>query len=63
MRPGIFRSGSLVRANVAGLLFAAGFFGFQFIVVLYLQELRGWSSLQTSFALIVIGVDAVPRRS
>lgn len=58
VRPGIFRSGSLVRANAAGLLFAAGFFGFQFIVVLYLQELRGWSSLRTSFALIVIGVDA-----
>ncbi|MFB7592297.1 MFS transporter [Streptomyces sp. NPDC056169] len=59
VRLGIFRSGSLVRANLAGMLFAAGFFGFQFIAVLYLQELRGWSALQTSFALIVIGVDAV----
>ncbi|MEU3482021.1 MFS transporter [Streptomyces sp. NPDC033753] len=59
VRPGIFRSGSLVRANLAGMLFAAGFFGFQFIAVLYLQELRGWSTLQTSFALIVIGVDAI----
>ncbi|MFE9039834.1 MFS transporter [Streptomyces sp. NPDC012421] len=59
VRLGIFRSGSLVRANLAGLLFAAGFFGFQFIAVLYLQELRGWSTLQTSFALIVIGVDAI----
>ncbi|MFF2778181.1 MFS transporter [Streptomyces sp. NPDC058052] len=59
VRLGIFRSGGLVRANLAGMLFAAGFFGFQFIAVLYLQELRGWSTLQTSFALIVIGVDAV----
>ncbi|MFD5765705.1 MFS transporter [Streptomyces sp. NPDC127049] len=59
VRLGIFRSGALVRANVAGMLFAAGFFGFQFIAVLYLQELRGWSTLQTSFALIVIGVDAI----
>lgn len=59
VRLGIFRNASLVRANLAGLLFAAGFFGFQFIAVLYLQELRGWSTLQTSFALIVIGVDAV----
>lgn len=42
VRLGIFRSASLVRANLAGLLFAAGFFGFQFTVVLYLQELRGW---------------------
>lgn len=59
VRLGIFRSGSLVRANVVGLLFAAGFFGFQFLVVLYLQELRGWSTLETSFAMIVIGIDAI----
>ncbi|KOV83609.1 MULTISPECIES: MFS transporter [unclassified Streptomyces] len=59
VRLGIFRSGALVRANLAGLLFAAGFFGFQFLVVLYLQELRDWTALQTSFAMIVIGVDAI----
>ncbi|MFE6399402.1 MFS transporter [Streptomyces alboflavus] len=59
VRLGILRRGSLVRANVVGLLFAAGFFGFQFLVVLYLQELRGWSTLETSFAMIVIGVDAI----
>nr|WSW70812.1 MFS transporter [Streptomyces sp. NBC_00995] len=59
VRLGIFRSGNLVRANLTGLLFAAGFFGFQFLVVLYLQELREWTTLQTSFAMIVIGVDAI----
>jgi MFS family permease len=59
VRLGIFRSGALVRANLSGLLFSAGFFGFQFLVVLYLQELRDWSTLQTSFAMIVIGIDAV----
>ncbi|MFD8569820.1 MFS transporter [Streptomyces sp. NPDC059639] len=59
VRLGILRSGALVRANLAALLFAAGFFGFQFLVVLYLQELRGWSTLQTSFAMIVIGIDAI----
>ncbi|MFJ9031493.1 MFS transporter [Streptomyces sp. NPDC102274] len=59
VRLGIFRNGPLVRANLSALLFAAGFFGFQFLVVLYLQELRGWSTLQTSFAMIVIGIDAV----
>ncbi|MGW0818474.1 MFS transporter [Streptomyces viridiviolaceus] len=59
VRLGILRSGALVRANLVGLLFAAGFFGFQFLVVLYLQELRDWSTLQTSFAMIVIGVDAI----
>lgn len=59
VRLGIFRNGSLVRANLSAMLFAAGFFGFQFLVVLYLQELRDWSTLQTSFAMLVIGVDAI----
>lgn len=59
VRMGIFRNGSLVRANLSAMLFAAGFFGFQFLVVLYLQELRGWSTLRTSFAMLVIGVDAI----
>ncbi|MBF6047009.1 MFS transporter [Streptomyces sp. NRRL B-1677] len=59
VRLGVFRSGSLVRANLVALLFSAGFFGFQFIAVLYLRELRGWSTVQTSLALLVIGIDAV----
>ncbi|TXS39855.1 MFS transporter [Streptomyces sp. OR43] len=59
VRTGILRSGSLVRANLSAMLFAAGFFGFQFLIVLYLQELRDWSTLQTSFAMLVIGVDAI----
>ncbi|WP_204745581.1 MFS transporter [Glycomyces paridis] len=57
VRPGIFRSASLVRANVIGMLFMAGFFGFQFLVVLYLQELRGWSTVEASLAMLVIGLD------
>ncbi|MFI0977869.1 MFS transporter [Streptomyces sp. NPDC021093] len=61
VRLGIFRSGkgALVRVNLSGLLLAAGFFGFQFLAVLYLQELRGWSTLETSFAMLVVGLDAV----
>ncbi|MGW5649572.1 MFS transporter [Saccharopolyspora sp. NPDC003752] len=59
VRLGIFRSWAVVRANAIGVLFVGAFFGFQFLVVLYLQELRGWSTLQTSFAMIVIGLDAV----
>ncbi|EMF00508.1 MFS transporter [Streptomyces mobaraensis NBRC 13819 = DSM 40847] len=58
VRLGILRA-PLVRSNLVALLFAAGFFGFQFLVVLYLQELRGWSTLRTSFAMIVIGIDAI----
>ncbi|MFF4986459.1 MFS transporter [Streptosporangium saharense] len=59
LRLGILRSRPLVRANLAGLLFSGAFFGFQFIAVLYLQELRGWGSLQTSLAMLAIGADAV----
>ncbi|MFK4066402.1 MFS transporter [Streptomyces sp. NPDC029674] len=59
VRLGIFRKAAMVRADVGAALFLGAFFGFQFIVTLYLQELRGWSSLQTAIALIVMGCDAV----
>ncbi|MDT0307374.1 MFS transporter [Streptomyces sp. DSM 44917] len=59
VRLGILRSAALVRANLAGLLLAAAFFGFQFVAVLYLQELRGWSTMETSLAMLVLGIDAV----
>ena len=59
VRLGILRSGALVRADLGAMLFVGSFVGFQFIAVLYLQELRGWSALQTGLALIVAGIDAV----
>jgi MFS family permease len=59
VRLDIFRNAAMVRADLGALLFLGAFFGFQFIVTLYLQELRGWSSLQTAIALIVMGCDAV----
>ncbi|WP_345681417.1 MFS transporter [Streptosporangium roseum] len=59
VRLGIFRSGALVRANLGAILFSGSFFAFQFIAVLYLQQLRGWSPLQTGLALLAIGIDAV----
>ncbi|MQB44309.1 MFS transporter [Rhizobium sp. ICMP 5592] len=59
VRLGILRSRSLVRANLGALFFAGSFFGFQFLVSLYLQELMGWTSLQTSLALLAIGADAI----
>ncbi|MGX1271713.1 MFS family permease [Streptomyces phaeoluteigriseus] len=59
VRLGILRHGSVVRADLGALLFVGAFFGFQFVVTLYLQELRGWSALQTAFALIVMGCDAI----
>ncbi|MFF2043031.1 MFS transporter [Kitasatospora sp. NPDC058170] len=59
VRLGLLRSGPLLRANLGAMLFAGSFFGFQFVATLYLQDLRGWTPLQTGLALLAVGVDAV----
>ncbi|MFF8960578.1 MFS transporter [Streptomyces sp. NPDC014894] len=59
VRLGILRRGSLVRADLGALLFLGSFMGFQFMVTLYLQELRDWSSLKTSLALLLMGADVL----
>ena len=59
VRLGILRSAPLVRANVGAMLFVGSFVSFQFIAVLYLQELRGWSALETGLALLVAGIDTI----
>ncbi|WP_346768290.1 MFS transporter [Streptomyces sp. R301] len=59
VRLGLLRTPSVLRADLGALLFVGAFFGFQFVATLYLQELRGWSSLHTALALLVMGVDAV----
>jgi MFS family permease len=59
LRLGILRTPALVRTNTTALLFLGSFAGFQFLVTLYLQELRGWTPLQTALAMLVIGVDTV----
>jgi MFS family permease len=58
VRFGILRSAPLVRANVGAMLFIGAFMSFQFVLVLYLQELRGWSALETGLAMLVAGIDA-----
>lgn len=59
IRLGLLRNPALIRANVGAILLVGSFVGFQFIAVLYLQELRHWSELETGLALMVIGIDAV----
>ena len=49
----IFGSRTLAGANVAGLLMGAGFFGFIFIGTLYMQQVLGYSALQTGAAWVV----------
>jgi EmrB/QacA subfamily drug resistance transporter len=56
VRLGILRSGSLVRANFGAMSLIGAWFGFQFIVTLYLQQLRGWSALETGLALFPAGL-------
>ena len=59
VRLAILRSAPLARANIGGMLFISAFMAWQFVVVLYLQELRGWSAIETGLALLIIGSDAV----
>lgn len=59
VRLAIFREAATVRADLGALLFVGSFFGFQFMATLYLQELRGWSSLETSLALVLMGIDVI----
>ena len=59
VRLGIFRHAGLVRTNLAGLLYMGAFFGFQFLVTLYLQDLRGWSPLETGLTFAIMGIDLV----
>jgi MFS family permease len=59
VRLGILRSANLLRANAGTMLFIGAFVAFQFIAVLYLQELRGWSPVETGLALVVLGIDAI----
>ncbi|RZT15172.1 MFS transporter [Kribbella sp. VKM Ac-2569] len=59
IRLGLLRNPALIRANLGAILLVGSFVGFQFIAVLYLQELLAWSELETGLALMVIGIDAV----
>ena len=56
VRLGILRSGSLVRANLGAMSLFGGWVGFQFIATLYMQQLRGWSALETGLAIFPGGL-------
>jgi MFS family permease len=56
VRLGILRSGPLVRANLAAMTFSAAWLSTQFIATLYMQDLRGWSALQTGVAFLPTGL-------
>jgi EmrB/QacA subfamily drug resistance transporter len=56
VRLGILRSRSIVQANLAAMMLIGGWFGFQFIATLYMQQLRGWSPLETGLAIFPGGI-------
>ena len=56
VRLGILRSGSLVRANLAAMSLFGAWIGFMFIATLYMQQLRGWSPLETGLAIFPAGI-------
>ncbi|BCJ67472.1 MFS transporter [Polymorphospora rubra] len=59
IRLGVLRSGALVRANLAAILYGGAFFGFVLITTLYLQQVRGWSPIQTGLAVLAVSIDAI----
>ena len=56
VRLGILRSAPLVRANLGAMTLFGSWVGFQFIVTLYLQQLREWSALETGLAIFPGGL-------
>jgi MFS family permease len=56
VRLGIFRSVSLVRANLVALSVFGSYASFQFVVALYLQGVLGWSPLTMALALLPTGL-------
>jgi MFS family permease len=56
VRMGILRSGTLLHANLSGAVMAGGYFAFQFVVTLYLQNSLGWSPLAMALGFLPAGL-------
>jgi MFS family permease len=52
----LLRSWPRVRANLGAMVFVGGWAATQFILTLYMQEVRGWSALTTAGAFWPLGV-------
>ena len=46
---------TLVQANFGAMMLVGSWFGFQFMATLYMQQLRGWSPLETGLAIFPVG--------
>jgi MFS family permease len=56
IRLGILRTPGVVRANLGGMTIAGSYIAFQFVTTLYLQQVIGWSSLETALAFLPAGL-------
>ncbi|MDV8023577.1 MFS transporter [Rhodococcus sp. IEGM 1330] len=56
---GVLTTGLLPWVTSVGLLFIGAFFAWQFVLTLYLQELLGWTPLQTGTAFSAMGIELV----
>jgi hypothetical protein len=59
LRLGILRSGALFRANIGAIALVGSWIGAQFIITLYMQGMRGWSSIETGLAVFPAGLMVV----
>jgi EmrB/QacA subfamily drug resistance transporter len=55
VRLGILRNPRVLGSNLAGFIYQGSYFGYQFILVLYLQRLLGWSAIETAMAILPAG--------
>jgi MFS family permease len=56
VRLGILRNWHLVHANVSGAIMAGGYFSFQFLATLYLQNSLGWSPMAMALGFLPAGL-------
>ena len=56
VRLGILRSRTLISANVAAMLYFGSYLGFQFLATLYVQNVAGWSPIDTALAFLPSGM-------
>jgi MFS family permease len=56
IRLGILRVGSIVRANLSVIALFGSYLSFQFMMTLYLQDVRGWAPLRVALALLPAGL-------
>src|ERR1700730_5352694 len=55
VRLGIFRTRTLVSADIAAMLYFGSYLGFQFLATLYVQNVAGWSPIDTALAFLPSG--------